>query len=96
MQKGRIQQLWSEQENLSSAEVSYEKFVGQGTFDNPEAVNKGKLELTPKDALLWKEYGEKNQLFAYPPVCALMYDYELAPGETKGFNQCFKFLQIVG
>ena len=93
IQSRRAAVLWSEQENLSSAEVSYEKFVGQGTFDNPEAVNKGKLELTPKDALLWKEYGEKNQLFAYPPVCALMYDYELAPGETKGFNQCFSWLE---
>ncbi len=85
--------LWSQDEDLCGAEVSFEKFVGQGSFDNPETVHKGELELTPNDALSWKEYGDNNQLFAYPPVCALMYDYEIQAGETKGFNQNLSWLE---
>jgi len=86
--------LWSSKENLTGAEVSLEKFVGQGSFDNPESVNKESLELTMEDAQAWMDYGETNNIFAYPPACALMYEYELQPGESKEINQVFSWLKL--
>lgn len=86
--------LWSSSENVVGAEVSFEKFVGQGSFDNPESVHKESLSLSKEDAQNWMNYSDKNNLFAYPPACALMYEYELLPGESKEINQTFSWLPL--
>ena len=79
--------LWSDKEDATAAEISYEKFVGGGTFEAPQAVYENKLRLTINDAKGWRVYEDRNTLYAYPPVNALKYDIELAKGQTKSFRQ---------
>ena len=90
--KRRYVVLWSNSDNLTSAAISYEKFVGQGTWVNPQAVCEGKLPLTPADALKWGVYKDNNTLFGYPPVNALQYDIQLAVGQTQSFRQVLALL----
>ncbi|QMV43990.1 GH36-type glycosyl hydrolase domain-containing protein [Cohnella cholangitidis] len=86
--------FWSDMEGLSGGEVSYDKFVGKGTFDKPESVYNGKLELNLEKATQWGELSEDNHIFAYPPVCALQYDYVLQPGESRSFQQVFAWIPL--
>lgn len=84
--------LWSDTENLAGAEISYEKFVGHGTFEFPEAIADGKLRLSPNEAQYWGNYGVGNTLYGYPPVNALQYNYNLQPGESKRLHQTLSLL----
>jgi cellobiose phosphorylase len=86
--------LWSSPENASAAEVSYEKFVGAGTYEFPQAVFDNALELDLQAGMPWGSYGSENNIFAYPPVCALKYDYELKTGETQTINQVFSWVDL--
>jgi cellobiose phosphorylase len=86
--------LWSSPEQAVAAEVSHEKFVGSGTFDFPQAVYERSLELDVKKATPIGEYNNQNNIFAYPPVCALQYNYELQPSETQTINQVFSWIEL--
>ncbi len=90
--KRRSAVFWSSPEDVVGAEFSYDKFVGDGSFENPAAVFSGQLEVPLEDAGEWGEYGPKNHLFAYPQICALQYAYRLVPGETKSFRQSFSWI----
>ncbi len=85
--------LWSDRANLAGAEISYERFVGQGTFDNPGSINTGRLRLPVSGAEPWNIYGEGNTHTGYPHVNALQYEYKIGPGETCGFSQVFSMLE---
>lgn len=86
--------FWSNLDGLAGAEVSYEAFVGNGAFDNPEAVARGRLALAVDEARPWGQYADRNQMFSYPPVCALQYGLTLAPGETRTLRQVFAWLPM--
>lgn len=86
--------FWSGLEGLTAAEVSYDAFTGNGTFENPEAVARGRLELGVDEARPWGEYSDRNQMFSFSPVCALQYDIGLAPGETRALRQVFSWLAM--
>lgn len=90
--KRRAAVFWSEGKGLLGAEVSYDKFIGCGSFDNPEAIYDGQLELRSEDAAPWGEYTDHNHLFAYPQVCALQYGFTLEPGESVSFRQVFAWI----
>jgi len=92
VEKRRAVVLWSDGENLTGAEASYEKFVGSGTFENPEAVWDGRLRLAPEDGRAWGVLDDVNAICGYPPVYALQYDLRLEPGETKSLRQVLSFL----
>jgi cellobiose phosphorylase len=90
----RAAAFWSDLEGLTAAEVSYDAFIGNGTFENPESVARGGLELGVADARKWGEYTDRNQMFSFPPVCALQYDLALAPGRTRTLRQVFAWLPM--
>jgi len=91
-EKRRAMVLWSEGEWLSAAEISYEKLVGQGNLENPEAVLRGSLRLKPEAGRPWGVYDESNSIYGYPPVHALQYDWGLHPGETRALRQVLALL----
>lgn len=91
-EKRRAMVLWSDAEDLIGAEISHEKFIGQGTFENPQSVFDGKLRLSPGDGTGWGSCTEKNTLYGFPPVNALQYRYEIAPGDTKTLHQVLAML----
>lgn len=86
--------FWAGLEGLTGAEVSYDAFIGHGTFENPEAVVRGRLELELAEARPWGEYDDRNQMFSFSPICALQYGLELAPGETRRLRQVFSWLTM--
>ena len=90
--KRRAGVLWSSREEFSGAEQSYERFAGQGCFENPESVYLGKLRLQAKNARRWGIYEKDNTHTGYPHANAFQYDYRLEPGEVRGFNQVFSML----
>lgn len=79
-------------ENLTGAENYYEKFVGQGNFDNPESVFNNSLRLKPEDARLWGISDEANTACCYPPVNALHYQITLQPQKTWELSQVLSLL----
>ena len=70
--KRRTVGLWSSIEGVSASEISYEHFVGNGTFENPQAIAEGELRLSPKDALGWEKFGKggQNDLWLSADSCA--------------------------
>ncbi|HMB00354.1 MAG TPA: hypothetical protein VKS21_05140, partial [Spirochaetota bacterium] len=78
--------LWSEARDCTAAEISQEKFVGMGTLETPEALQKEKLRLSPEQAAAWGEEGEA-QLYGYPQTNALQYDFTLKKNESKTIRQ---------
>ncbi len=91
VQDRRTAVLWSDA-GAAAAEISYEKFVGQGDFASPQAVYDGSLRMPADAAKPWAVQDETNTLYGYPPVNALKYDYRLAPGETRSFRQVLSLL----
>jgi hypothetical protein len=86
-EKRRAVTLLTEKDGLSSVEISYERYVGQGTFDRPEALYGNGLGREPKAGAEWGKYNKGNCIYGYPPVYAQQYDYILQPGETKTVTQ---------
>ncbi len=84
--------LWSSPEDLIAAEVSLERFIGQGSCVHPEAPVRGGLRLDAAAAAPWGTYTDDNNLFAYPQCCALEYRLDLAPGESRAIRQVFAWL----
>lgn len=91
--KRRTVVLWSDTDGLSATEISYGHFVGQGNFDKPQAVFDGTLRLSPSDARGWNALNEAPVICGFPPVCALQYNLELAPGETRSIRQALAMLR---
>jgi hypothetical protein len=84
--------LWSTEEGVTNAEISYEKFVGCGNWLEPESVVEGGLRMPVSDGAGWGEYSEHNTIYGYPPVYALQYKNMLQPGETKKVQQVLSLL----
>jgi cellobiose phosphorylase len=85
--KRRTAVLWSTRQAVRAAEISYEKFVGQGSHESPQAVLDGQLRLKPSDGRRWGEFADSNTLFGYPPINALQYRWMLRPGQSRSFRQ---------
>ena len=85
--KRRTAALWSTKPGLQAAEISYEKFVGQGNFENPQAVQEGRLRMPISDGRRWGKFEESNTLYGYPPVNALQYQWRLSAGQSRSFRQ---------
>lgn len=79
--------FWSDGPALTSAELSYERFVGQGGWDKPDRIMYDSLRLPPDSGKPWGVEGDRNVLFGYPPVYALQYAVSLAPGEEARIGQ---------
>jgi hypothetical protein len=79
--------LLMDKEGVSSVELSYEHFAGQGTFSNPEAVFRSQLGKFASAGGTWGEYKNGNCIYGYAPVFAAQYDSILQPGETKTLTQ---------
>lgn len=86
--------FWSSAEGLTGAEVSYERFVGAGTFEQPESVLRGRLSMTPGAALPWGEHSETNHLFAYPQIFGLQYEFALDAGASASVRQVFAWTPL--
>lgn len=86
--------FWSNIDHATAAEVSYEKFVGAGSWTNPAAIFSGQLELELADGQPWGCYAGDNHFFAYPPVCALQYNYTLQPGESQTIHQVMAWIPL--
>ncbi len=79
--------LWSDSDNLTGTEISYEKFVGNGDFSCPQSVMDGDFRMTLDHPAEFGEYREDNAIYGYPPIYAMQYDWHLAPGEEKVLTQ---------
>ena len=86
-QKRRTVVLWSTMENLTSAEISHEKFVGQGDFRSPDAIFRESLRMKASDGREWGEFAGQNTIYGYPPVNALQYALSLRPGQSWTLRQ---------
>jgi hypothetical protein len=91
--KRRFTVLWSPTNNLSGMEISYEHFVGQGNFSNPESLYGSNLRLSPEIKSDWGRFDKDNSLCGYPPVNALQYDFSIEPGEIKNFRYVLSLIQ---
>lgn len=91
-EKRRAAVLWTSKEKLSGAEISYEKFIGAGTFDAPQSIAEGKLRLSPSQGKKWGIFETENLFFGYPPVNAFQYDLNLKPKESFTFHQVLALL----
>ena len=80
-------------ENIVGAETYYEKFVGQGNFDNPESVFKGSLRLSPADIKDWGVAEGNNFAVCFPAVNAVKYDVSLKPDEEWEFSQVLSLIE---
>lgn len=83
----RAAAMWSSREGLESAELSLEQFVGNGDLTRPEGPWKKQLPVCVGD---WGGYAQeypKHQIYGYPPVYALRYQYTLQPGESASIRQ---------
>ena len=85
--------LWSDRENLTGAELRYESFAGQGSFENPEAIHAGKLRLSLSAARPWGIYDKGNLHTGYPHASAFRYEYTITAGESRGFTQVLSMLE---
>jgi hypothetical protein len=79
--------LWSKSQGAIAAEIHYERFVGQGGFENPDSVIKGPLCIPISDGRSWGVYENKNTVIGYPPVYSLQYNIVLAPNQTETLHQ---------
>jgi hypothetical protein len=70
-----------------SAEVDYDRFIGAGTFEIPQAVLDDRLRLTANDAQPWGRFETSNTMYALPSINALRYEITLQPGESRTIRQ---------
>ena len=92
LQSRRNVVLWSSPQHATSVEISHEKFVGQGTFEHPEALFGRRLRMPLEACRPWGVFAPENSLFGFPPVYALQYEISLPPGKTRGIDQVLHLL----
>lgn len=85
--KRRTLVMLADKKNLEKAEVSLEKFVGNGSVYCPEYAVSGELRIDGNRENGYGEYCEDAQIYAYPPVYAMEYNWHLDAGETKELVQ---------
>ena len=85
--KRRTLVMLTDKENLDKTEVSLEKFVGNGSIYCPEYAISGELRIDADRENGYGEYCEDAQIYAYPPVYAMEYNWHLNAGETKELTQ---------
>lgn len=78
-------------DNIVGAETYYEKFVGQGNFENPESVFNNSLRLSCEEARQWGVC-EDNTAVCFPAVNAVQYKVNLDPNEEWEFSQVLSLL----
>jgi len=91
-EKRRTVILRSSREGFQSAEIRYENFVGQGSFDAPGAAFADHLRLRLKDAKPWGVFAEANAIAGYPPIYASQYAFDLPPGGQRTIRQVLALL----
>ena len=89
--KRRNVSLWSSEDGFSSAEISNEKFCGQGTFLDPDYLHCKELRMMQGFGQQYGEYNENNTIYGFPPVFALRYHHNIQPGKTKEITQALHF-----
>ena len=88
LEKRRAAGFWVSGGGLISNtyETSYEKFVGNGDFNNPEGVYKEKLRLNGE--FDWGDYQEDNTTYGFPSIYAIMCnEIVLAEGKDESIIQ---------
>ena len=90
--KRRTVVLWSSRAGALRAETSYERFVGHGSFEQPQSVHEGRLRLDVAQAGAWGVFNDATTVYGYPPVHALQYGFVLQPGETRSIRQVLAML----
>lgn len=75
--------------DLIGTEISYEKFIGQGELYCPQQVTRGSLRITGCPFEKLGSYQEENSIYAYPPIYAAQYRYDLNPMEERVLTQVF-------
>jgi len=86
-EKRRTAVLWVEGPGLDSAELSYERFCGQGSLEKPAALFQPSLSLSLDKAASFGTITEYNNHFGYPPVNAFKHKLRLKPGKTATLKQ---------
>ncbi len=94
--KRRAALFESSADGLQSAGVSYEKFIGSGTFERPDLIHRGALELSLEDDHPWLGQREESRLFAYPQSGNLHFEKTLEPRESWSINQTYTWLDTAG
>ncbi|MBW7572659.1 GH36-type glycosyl hydrolase domain-containing protein [Caproiciproducens faecalis] len=79
--------LWTDSENLTGLEISYEKFVGSGDLSCPQTVTDGAYRMKPELTASFGEYRDDNSIWGYPPVYAAKYGCRLESGGERVFTQ---------
>jgi cellobiose phosphorylase len=69
-----------------SAEVDYARFVGSGTFENPEALRRDALGVDASKSHPFGEWGTQNSVNGWQGVVALRKRLRLAAGEAFSFT----------
>ncbi len=85
--KRRTMVMITSKECLENVELSLEKFVGDGSVYCPEYAVSGTLRVDAKRKNGYGEYCDDAQIYAYPPVYAMEYNWDLKSGETKELIQ---------
>ena len=91
--KRRTMVLLADSENLENAELSLEKFVGNGSVYCPEFAVNGDLRIDANQTNGYGEYVNDCQIYACPPVYAMNYNWNLKPGEKKVLTQVLSMPQ---
>lgn len=86
--KRRTAALWTNQD-CWGAEISLEKFIGNGSAERPECALDGGYRLKKEEIPTEKpgEYTQNNTIYGYPPVWAAEYHWKLEPNEEKSLTQ---------
>lgn len=90
--KRRTVALLSSADRCTGAEISYEQFVGQGSWCGPQAVADGKLRLPLSEAHGWTDTDDTQALYGYPPAHALSYEITLQAGEQWTLRQALTLI----
>ncbi len=85
--KRRTMTLVTELEGLKSAEISREKFIASGSEYCPEKAISGSLNVSPEQFGEYGVFKDDTQIYSYPPVYAMEYEWTLEAGETKSLVQ---------
>lgn len=81
--KRRTMTLFADKEDLQAVEISLEKFIGNGSAYCPEYAVNGTLRMPADCKNGYGDYRQDTQVYAYPPVYAMEYRWELGAGEER-------------
>lgn len=85
--KRRTMTLVTETECLKGVEISRENFLGSGSEYCPEFAVTGSLNISANKAGGYSKFSDDTQIYSYPPVYAMEYEWHLKAGESKTLSQ---------